>query len=91
MSTAPEVIVARHGQHPMRVVGLSLITNRCVDRYADDPVTTSRFGHGPDYIEAHPDHDTIVQTAERRADDLRLLVASFISQLDVTTAPPSGH
>jgi len=29
MSTCPEVMVARHGQRPMRCVGLSLVTNQC--------------------------------------------------------------
>ena len=87
------MIVARHSQNPMRVVGLSLITNRCMTRYPEDPlpVGVGLHGQAPDHVEAHPDHDTILQTAERRADDLRLLVATFISRIDPTASAPGSN
>jgi purine-nucleoside phosphorylase len=75
MSTTAEVIVARHDRRPMRVVGLSLITNCCVDRYWDDPDAEDE--------NEHPCHESIVETAEKRADDLRLLVAEFIGRIEL--------
>lgn len=73
MSTVPEVIVARHVVPPMRCVGISLITNMC----------SVEVKNGQD------EHDSILETAARRSDDLRRLVSEFVSAIgnDVADVP----
>ena len=66
MSTCPEVIVARHGQRPMRCVGLSLVTNHCAMDY-DNPDTV--------------DHDDVLQIADKRAADLQRFVSTLIERI----------
>lgn len=69
MSTCPEVIVARHGQCPIRCVGLSLITNQCVMDYEDSSQTTAN-------------HDEVLQIADLRAGDLQRFVTKFVADIN---------
>ncbi|MEQ2212437.1 hypothetical protein XENOCAPTIV_030640 [Xenoophorus captivus] len=64
MSTVPEVVVARHCG--LRVLGLSLITNKVVTDYD----STERANH-----------KEVLRTTEKRAKDLQRLVRHLISKL----------
>jgi len=68
MSTCPEVTVARHGQRPMRCVGLSLVTNRCPDDYEQL---------------ASSDHDDVLEVADQRADDIQRLVSALLARISI--------
>ena len=68
MSTCPEVIVARHGQRPIRCVGLSLITNQCEMDYD---------------CQSAANHDEVLQTADQRADDLQRFVSMLIATISL--------
>jgi len=68
MSTCPEVIVARHGQRPMRCVGLSLITNQCVMHYD---------------CQSSVNHDEILELADLRAADLQRFVSALIASISL--------
>uniref|UniRef100_A0A3B3QRS7 Purine nucleoside phosphorylase n=1 Tax=Paramormyrops kingsleyae TaxID=1676925 RepID=A0A3B3QRS7_9TELE len=64
MSTVPEVVVARHCR--LRVLGLSLITNKVVSEYdcAD-----------------RANHEEVLATTEMRAGELQRLVSNLVSQI----------
>ncbi|MEQ2304196.1 hypothetical protein AMECASPLE_024462 [Ameca splendens] len=64
MSTVPEVVVARHCG--LRVLGLSLITNKVVTDYD----STERANH-----------KEVLRTTEKRAKDLQRLVKHLVSKL----------
>ncbi|CAG5958444.1 unnamed protein product [Menidia menidia] len=64
MSTVPEVVVARHCG--LRVLGLSLITNKVVLDYES---------------RERANHAEVLQTTELRAQDLQRLVSHLVSQL----------
>lgn len=64
MSTVPEVVVARHCD--MRVLGLSLITNKVVLDY--------------DSVEK-ANHAEVLKTTERRTQDLQRLVSHLIARI----------
>ena len=68
MSTCPEVIVARHGQRPMRCVGLSLITNQCVMEYDSH---------------RSANHEEVLQTGNQRAADLKRFVSTLVAKISV--------
>lgn len=65
MSTMPEVIVARHAG--MRVLGVSLITNRTVDSL--------------DAMQEEPLHDHVLQAGERAAPALASLLQGVLRRL----------
>jgi len=71
MSTCPEVMVARHGQRPMRCVGLSLVTNQCPMDY--DVQSESAISL----------LDEVLQTADQRADDFQRFVSTLIARISV--------
>ncbi|XP_034061822.1 purine nucleoside phosphorylase 6 [Gymnodraco acuticeps] len=64
MSTVPEVLVARHCG--LRVLGLSLITNKVVTEYD----STERANH-----------EEVLKTTERRTQDLQRLVSHLITNI----------
>ncbi|XP_072242780.1 purine nucleoside phosphorylase 6 isoform X2 [Leuresthes tenuis] len=64
MSTVPEVVVARHCR--LRVLGLSLITNKVVTDYESDEKAN---------------HAEVLRTTENRAQDLQRLVSHLVAQL----------
>ena len=68
MSTIPEVIVARHGQRPMRCVGLSLVSNQCAMDYDSQSVVS---------------HSEVLEMANQRADDLKRFVFALITKINV--------
>jgi len=72
MSTCPEVIVARHGQRPMRCVGLCLISNHCLMDY--DLQTSA---------DAAANHDEVLDVAHQRAGDLQRFVAALIAAISL--------
>ena len=61
--------MARHGQRPIRCVGLSLITNGCVMDY--------------DCQSADANHDEVLDIAQQRAADLQRLVATLIATVSL--------
>lgn len=64
MSTVPEVMVARHCG--LRVLGLSLITNKVVTEYD----STERANH-----------EEVLKTTERRTQDLQRLISHLITNI----------
>jgi len=68
MSTCPEVIVARHGQRPMRCLGLSLITNHCAMDYE---------------CQSAVNHDNVLDVADQRAADLQCFVSTLIARVSL--------
>ena len=68
MSTCPEVIVARHGQRPIRCIGLSLITNHCVMDY-NSQLTTN--------------HEEVLDVANQRAGDLQRYVSTLMARVSL--------
>ena len=74
MSTVHEVIVAHHCG--MKVLGFSLITNMCVDKYDDDST---------------PNHEGVVQMSNRRAKDLEKLVSLVLKKLNPTETGPNHN
>lgn len=68
MSTAPEVVVARHGG--MRVLGLSLITNRAEDNSDAAP------------LEGEAGHEEVLATAEAAVPRLTGLVRAIVGELN---------
>lgn len=66
MSTAPEVVVARHSG--MRVLGISLITNM-----------TSIHAHPNDDIVTN--HEEVLETSKQRAEDCQRLVKETVRRL----------
>lgn len=64
MSTVPEVVVARHCG--LRVLGLSLVTNKVVT----------------DYDSAEKaNHEEVLRTTQRRTQDLERLVSQLIANI----------
>lgn len=74
MSTVHEVTVAHHCG--MKVLGFSLITNMCVDKYDDDST---------------PNHEDVVQMSNRRAQDLERLVSLVLKKLNSTETGSNHH
>jgi len=68
MSTCPEVIVARHGQRPIRCVGLSLISNQCVMDYGSQLTAN---------------HDECLDAADQRIGDLQRFLFGLIDNISV--------
>ncbi|XP_038562818.1 purine nucleoside phosphorylase 6 [Micropterus salmoides] len=64
MSTVPEVVVARHSG--MRVLGLSLITNKVVTDYDSNDKAN---------------HEEVLKTTQRRTQDLQRLVSNLIIKI----------
>jgi len=60
--------VARHGQRPMRCVGLSLISNHCVMDYD---------------CQSTVNHQEVLDIAQQRSDDFQRLVATLIARIIV--------
>ena len=67
MSTVPEIMTAKHCG--MRILGLSLITNKVVLPGDSNPV--------------HASHEEVLQTTEKRSSVLQSLVAKVISKIKV--------
>lgn len=65
MSTVPEVVVARHCG--LRVLGLSLITNKVVTDYESDEKAN---------------HEEVLRTTQHRTQDLQKLVRHLISKIE---------
>lgn len=65
MSTIPEVITARHAG--MKVIGFSLISNKCALEYDADP--------------EGPDHQEVVDAANNRSKDLEKLALKFFQSM----------
>ncbi|XP_041378684.1 purine nucleoside phosphorylase-like [Gigantopelta aegis] len=65
MSTAPEVVVARHAE--MKILGISLITNMVITENDSDKTP--------------PDHKEVMETATMRAKNLQLLVKTIAGRL----------
>ncbi|XP_077982112.1 purine nucleoside phosphorylase-like [Glandiceps talaboti] len=68
MSTCPEVVVARHSG--MKVLGMSLVTNKCILDYEDT---------------AQPNHEEVLETGRLRAADMQNLVSAFVKRLPEPT------
>lgn len=64
MSTVPEVLIARHCG--LRVLGLSLITNKVVTDYDSGEKAN---------------HEEVLKTTELRTQDLQKLVGNIITQI----------
>ncbi|KAG7229796.1 hypothetical protein INR49_012445 [Caranx melampygus] len=64
MSTVPEVVVARHCG--LRVLGLSLITNKVVTNYDSNEKAN---------------HDEVLRTTQRRTEDLQKFVTHLINKI----------
>lgn len=64
MSTVPEVVVARHCG--LRVLGLSLITNKVVTDYDS---------------KERANHSEVLKTTELRTQDLQKLVSNLIAKM----------
>lgn len=64
MSTVPEVVVARHCG--LRVLGLSLITNKVVTDYDSDEKAN---------------HEEVLRTTQRRTLDLQRLVSNLVAKI----------
>ncbi|XP_051238431.1 purine nucleoside phosphorylase 6 [Dicentrarchus labrax] len=64
MSTVPEVVMARHCG--LRVLGLSLITNKVVTDYDSN---------------AKANHEEVLRTTQRRTQDLQKLVSNLITKI----------
>lgn len=64
MSTVPEVVVARHCG--LRVLGLSLITNKVVMDYDS---------------KEKANHEEVLRTTKHRTEDLQKLVSSLITKM----------
>ncbi|MEG7750661.1 hypothetical protein U2087_15560, partial [Listeria monocytogenes] len=69
-STCPEVVAAAHCG--MAVLGLSLITNRCL---------------GPDDDLPAPSHEEVLQATEARARDMESLVKAAVARMDLAALP----
>lgn len=65
MSTVPETIVAAHCG--VRVLGISLITNKCVDNYETDE---------------QPNHAEVLEVGKKRAKDVQKVVEAVIGKLE---------
>jgi len=70
MSTVFEVIAAVHSG--IKVLGLSLITNRC---------------RGPNDNEPPPYHDEVLKIVDSKQDAIQALVSQFVKDLKVTHLP----
>lgn len=66
MSTVPEVLVAKHCG--MRVLGLSLITNKCIMEHDS---------------EAFANHEEVLETARVRSKDLQQLAAAIVQAMKI--------
>ncbi|KAL3860303.1 hypothetical protein ACJMK2_010442 [Sinanodonta woodiana] len=66
MSTIPEVLVARHCG--MRVLGLSLITNKCIVEHDS---------------KAFANHEEVLETAKMRSKDLQALAAAIVQAMKI--------
>lgn len=64
MSTVHEVIVARHCG--IKVVGMSLVTNKCVMDYEN---------------ENHPNHEEVLETGRQRGECMQRLTAAIVEKL----------
>lgn len=65
MSTVPEVVVARHCG--LRVLGLSLITNKVVTDYES---------------KEKANHEEVLKATEHRAQDLQRLVRHLVAKIE---------
>lgn len=64
MSTVPEVVIARHCG--LRVLGLSLITNKVVTDYKSHE---------------RANHEDVLKTVEHRAKDIQRLVSNLVPKI----------
>ncbi len=72
MSTVPEVVAAAHTG--LSVLGLSLITNKCL---APGDTTTP------------PTHEEVLEATAQRASEMQALVANIVAKMDPKALPPT--
>ena len=70
MSTAPEVIIAQHCG--MRVLGVSLITNKCIVDYE----STEKANH-----------EDVLETGRIRGKDLQNLIVTMLREMPIARVP----
>jgi purine-nucleoside phosphorylase len=69
MSSVPEVIVAR--QEGMEVMGISLVTNKCIIEY--DSVSVAN-------------HEEVLETGQMRAKDLEKFITQIVYDMEMRVA-----
>lgn len=86
MSTAPEVVVARHSG--MRVLALSLITAKVVKERGKDAkaevweeLGLTKASYTDKVVEAPIDHEKVLQVANNRVKDIQRMLVRFVDML----------
>ncbi|ESO11365.1 hypothetical protein HELRODRAFT_91460, partial [Helobdella robusta] len=73
MSTVPEVVVARH--RGMRCLGISLITNKCIDVFDSNK---------------KPNHEEVLELSKQRSCELQKLISKIVDAISLEQASACG-